>query len=40
MENKTAFLVEPERFEIKETPMPVCGDDDVMIETKHGNLWI
>lgn len=35
MENKTAFLVEPERFEIKETPMPVCGDDDVMIETKH-----
>lgn len=35
MKNQTAYLVEPGKFEIKDTPMPVCGDDDVVVEIKH-----
>ncbi len=35
MENKTAYLTAPERFEIKNSPMPVCGDEEVMVQMKH-----
>lgn len=33
--NQTAFLVQPEKFEIADTPMPEMGADDVLIEVKH-----
>lgn len=35
MENQTAFLTAAKKFEIKNTPMPVCGDEDVLVQIKH-----
>lgn len=35
MNNQTAYLVEPMRFEIRESPMPEYGDDDVLVESRH-----
>lgn len=35
MKNQTAWLVEPLKFEIRDSEMPVCGDDDVLVEIKH-----
>jgi L-iditol 2-dehydrogenase len=35
MKNKTAFLVEANRFEFKDTDMPIVGDNDVLIQIKH-----
>lgn len=35
MQNQTAFLVEAKKFEIKDTPMPKVGADDLLIEVKH-----
>ncbi|WP_270395356.1 NAD(P)-dependent alcohol dehydrogenase [Mediterraneibacter massiliensis] len=35
MVNQTAYLTEPEKFEIRESPMPVCGDDEVLVQIKH-----
>ena len=35
MENQTAYLIEAEKFEIRESPMPVCKDDEVLVQMKH-----
>lgn len=35
MKNRTAYLVEPGKFEIKETEMPACKEDDVLVKVKH-----
>lgn len=35
MKNQTAYLVEPKKFEIRESEMPVCGDDDVIVKIRH-----
>lgn len=35
MKNQTAYLVEPKKIELRESKMPVCGDEDVLIEIKH-----
>lgn len=35
MENQTAYLVEPGKFEIQQSPMPVCREDDVIVKIRH-----
>jgi len=35
MKNMTAYLTGPETLEVRESPMPVFGDDDVLVEMKH-----
>lgn len=35
LKNETAFLTEAGRFEIRETPMPFCGTDEILIETNY-----
>jgi L-iditol 2-dehydrogenase len=35
LNNQTAYLTRKEYFEIKDTPMPACDNDDVLIEIKH-----
>ncbi len=35
MKNKTAFLTAPERFEIMDSPMPECGEKDILVETEY-----
>lgn len=35
MKNVAAYLVEKERIELGDRPMPVVGPDDVLIEVKH-----
>ena len=35
MENRTAYLVAPETFEVRDSSMPQVGDDDVLVEIKH-----
>lgn len=35
MKNKTAFLTEPEQFEIMESPMPEYGEKDILIRTEY-----
>ncbi len=34
MKNVTAYLTEPQKFEIRDSEMPFVGDDDVLIEVK------
>ncbi len=38
MKNQTAYLTEPGKFEIKDSAMPICGDEDVIVEMKHVGL--
>lgn len=35
MKNQTAYLVDTEKLEIRDSEMPVVGPDDVLIEVKH-----
>lgn len=35
MINQTALLTDVKKIEIVESPMPICRDDDVVIEVKH-----
>lgn len=35
MKNRTAYLVAEKKFEIRDSEMPVCGDDDALVEIKH-----
>lgn len=35
MQNKTAYLVGKQKFEIKDSPMPEVGPEDVMVKVKH-----
>ena len=35
MKNQTAYLTEPKKIEIRDSEMPVCGDEDVLVEIKH-----
>lgn len=35
MKNQTAYLVEPGRFEIRDSAMPECKKDEIVIKTKH-----
>ena len=35
MKNRTAYLVRPGEFEIKDSPMPACGEDEVLIRTEY-----
>lgn len=35
MKNQTAWLTAPQKIEIRDSQMPVCGDDDVMVQIKH-----
>ncbi len=35
MKNQIAYLTEPGKFEIRDSEMPVCGDDDVIVEIRH-----
>lgn len=33
--NQTAWLVAPQKIEIRDSEMPVCGPEDVIVEMKH-----
>lgn len=35
MKNQTALLTAPQKFEIVDAPMPVCGEEDVIVQIKH-----
>lgn len=35
MKNKTAYLVDEKKFEIKDSPMPTVGPEDVLVKVKH-----
>ena len=35
MQNRTAYLVDNQKIEVMDSPMPVCGDEDVVVEIKH-----
>ena len=35
MKNRTAYLIAEKLFELRDSEMPVCGADDVLVEIKH-----
>ena len=35
MKNQSAYLVAAQTIEIRDTPMPVMGDDEILLEMKH-----
>lgn len=35
MKNRTAYLTSPGHFEIKDSPVPSCGDNEVLIRTEY-----
>lgn len=35
MNNRTAYLVAEKQFEIRDSEMPICGVDDVLVEIRH-----
>ena len=35
MKNESVYLVEKGRFEMRESPMPAVGADDLLIEVRH-----
>ena len=35
MKNRTAYLTEKKKIEIRDSEMPVCGNNDVLVEIKN-----